>query len=290
VNVRIVNYAQVPFVGWKRTTIDWIPPHPSGQVGDVVYVVGRQIGRDTRVIDLLVGLAPGQERDIDFSTAQPVDFRRGPLPEDPLAHFGGPLRIAGVDAQWLSLQPDGAGYTAHLRARTGPMLVADVFFTWFPSLPGHCLGECVVTASNPACPDKAVFVPPDYTLQFGDAITFVPGLAPGAPIIAANTKMVCGQARGLPLSFVWPRLMRNPSDWGSFAAAANLQVCAVGIEKLLPLGNPTYPPTFNPRAWTNQYFGEAVRRLHTFEAAVTGPAPHSAMSGPQEGEQIFVRG
>mgnify|MGYP000322977802 CR=1 FL=1 len=60
--VRVANLAPVPFSGWKRTVVDIAPPHQAGAVGDVVYVVGRPVGLETRVVDLRLTLAAGEEQ------------------------------------------------------------------------------------------------------------------------------------------------------------------------------------------------------------------------------------
>jgi len=49
--VRVANFSGAPYAGWKRTTIDVAPPRLVGRVGDVLYVVGRQVGLDVAVAD-----------------------------------------------------------------------------------------------------------------------------------------------------------------------------------------------------------------------------------------------
>jgi hypothetical protein len=284
--VRIENLGP-PFSGWVRTTIDRDPPRAVGQVGDATYVVGRQTGRDTHVVDLRVTLAAGEQRTVDLSAAAPTSWVRPPLPADPVAWAGGPMTLAGQPMQWVSLAPDGAGYLLHLRARTGRMFCVDVWATYYPGQ-AWAPAEALVTCSNPAVPDMGEATG-DLALVFGDALTIVPGRGVGAPLVAAGTAFADGQARVLLLTFVWPRHLQTASEWSSVGSQAALGVAAVGIERLQAQGNPRYPPVFSARDWAAPKLPEAVRRLHTWERAVCGPNPRSADTGSQE-DQVFVRG
>ncbi len=286
--VRVANHGAVPYVGWKRTTIDVLPAHAVGMVGNSLYVVGRRVGSDVYVVDVRVTLLPGQQLSLNLAQAVPTVWTRGPFPANPLTWFGGGATIAGHALQVVSLAADGAGYTAHLRARPQPLLHVDLWTTWYPDQPGWCHGEVAMTASNPAIPDMEVIVPPGFALHFGDALVLPVG---GTlwNLLPSGLTLMDGQARVLPVTFVWLRHLQQASDWSSLTAAANLSIGAVGITKLLVDGNPSYPPGFSARVWADAKWDAAVSGLHTMDEPVCGPAKRSAVAGRQE-DQTFVRG
>lgn len=278
--VRLANLAG-PFAGWVRTTVDGPLPVLAGVADGVQFVVGRQVGDAVHVVDLRVTLAAGEARQVNLAAGVANQWRLPALPANPIAHFGGIATIAGVPLAWVSLQADGAGYLAHQRARVGRMFCADLWTLYRPDEPGWAAAEVIVTCSNPGVPDLGATVPEAFVLQFGDALTWVPGRPLGAPLIAAGTMFGDGQARALPLTFVWPRHVRT-TDWTSVGAAAGLGVRAVGLSQLLPDGNPLMPIGFSGRAWAAPLLGEAVRRLHTWETAIVGPLKNSSDPGRQE--------
>ena len=286
--VRVANLAPLPFVGWKRTTIDSLPPHAVGQVGGATYVVGRQVGLETHVVDVFVSLGAGQQVALDLSQAAPASWTRGAFPGNPLAAFGGWPTLDGQPMQLVTLQADGAGYSLHLRARPQPMLAADLWVTWDPDQPAFCQGEIALVASNPTIPDLEVVLTPTMPLTFGSAVTLPLGGTP-MQLLPDGLTLADGQARILPLTFVWPSLLVQEQDWASMLVAASFRVGAVGIANLLVDGNPGYPAGFSARTWTNVHWAESVRRLHTMEAALFGPARMSSVTGRQE-DQTFVRG
>lgn len=253
-----------------------------------MYVLGRQVGLDVYVIDLRVTLQPGQQRTLDLAQATPVAWTRGSFPNDPQSAFGGGITIAGQPMLWLSQQPDGAGYTVHLRRRTQPMICVDLWCTWYPDQPGWCHGEVAITASNPTIPDLTAVVQPNFALQFGNALTIpLGGLSTG--LLPSGLTLADGQARILPLTFVWLQHLSTASQWSSMVASSRHAIGAVGITKLLADGNPIYPPGFSGRTWMQGNWERAVARLHTFDPPVCGPAPASSVTGRQE-DQTFVRG
>lgn len=286
--VRVENFSPVPFSGWKRTTIDVMPPHLAGTVGQVRYVVGRAVGRDTRVVDVHVTLAPGQAQSIDLAAGQPATWTRGPLPADLLGHFGGPTTFAGQPMVLAGLIEDGAGYTAQFRGRAGRMLCCTAWITWYPDQPAWADGEAIVVASNPAVPDLTEVAPAGLDLRFGDALVIVPGRGL-APLVAAGTPFGDGQGRATPLTFVWLRHLTSASNWSSVGCAADLGIGAVGISRLLPEGNPSFPASFSARGWAGARFATAVRKLSTWEAPILGPAPVSGVTGGQE-DHLFHPG
>lgn len=286
--VRLCNYSSSPFDGWKRATVDVMPAHESGQVGDVRYVLGRSVGRDVRVVDLQVRLAPGQALTVDLGAAVAWPFVRGSLPADPLGFFGAPS-VADVPLQLASIRPDGAGYTSEWWARTGRMLCTRVWTTWYPDRPAIVTGDVVVVASNPAVPDLVATVPSGLTLRFGDAVVIVPGAGVGAPLVAAGTTLADGQGKAFPISLVWVRHLQRASDWSSVGVVADLAVGAVGIRQLWQEGNPKFPTGWSARSWANARFAASVQVLHTWDLPVCGPAVRSADTGAQE-DQLWWPG
>lgn len=283
--VGLANYSGAPFDGWKRCTVDVMPPHAAGQVGATRYVLGRQVGLDAKVIDLKVHLDPGEVRTVDLSAATPWAFTRGPLPADPLAFFGAPT-IAGVPLRVVELQADGAGYLAHLQARVGPMLHCDLWCWWQPDVPGWCQGEVVVTASNPLVPDVTATVPDDLRLRFGACDVLVPGLPFNAPLLPVGELLGDGQARSFPCTLVWRQHLQTPDQWTSAGAAAAMAISANGISRLYPDGNPLRGAGLAPLAWSRGNFAGAVSRLHGWEAGPLGVTERSQNTGAQE-EQIL---
>lgn len=280
--VRLENFTDAHWRGWKRATIDELPARAAGTLGDAVYVTGRQVGLATWVVDVLCSLAPGERRSIALDQAAPLTWERGPLPADPLAWFGGPATIGGQVLVPVGIAPDGAGYTAHMRARIGRMLACDLWVTWYPDQPGYARGELAITASNPAVPDMGETVPDNLRLAFGDALV-------SASLPASGTRFADGQSRIVPVVFAWPRHLHFAVEWASAGAATLHGIGAVGIRQLLADGNPTYPATFSARQWANAHLGPALRRLSTWEPSPIGPAQRSSDTGSQE-DQVFVRG
>ncbi|MCC7063407.1 MAG: hypothetical protein IT456_11420 [Planctomycetes bacterium] len=294
--VHVANYSGSEFEGWKRATVDVLPPAKAGQAGDVRFVLGRRIGSDARAIDLHLRLAPGEIRTIDLRKSEPCDFALAQLPANPLAFFGLPS-IADVPFGIVGVQPDGAAWLAHLRARTGPMLCTDLWVTWYPDQPSWATAEAIVTASNPTVPDLVATVPDDFRLRFGTADVVVPGLpielptegarAGGARLLPAGTVLGDGQARSFPLVFIWRQHLTSEREWSSAGAAASLSICANGIAKLWPDGNPQ--PIADPLGWTRTNWAGAIARLHTWDDGPLGVKKRSGDTGKQE-DQVFVGG
>ncbi len=284
--VRVANIAPVPFSGWVRTTVDVAPPHQAGVVGDTTYVVGRAVGLETRVVDLRVTLAAGEERSIDLASSSPIEWTLAPLPADLIAHFGGPITVGGAPLAPARLEADGASYLLHARARTGRMLHTDVWLRWYPDQPAFCTGEAMVTASDQTIPDLTATAG-DLTLRFGDALVVVPGAGLGRPLVAAGTRFGDGQARAMPLCLIWLRHLTRASDWASVGAAADLAVSASGLSRLYPEGTPSLPKGFDVRGWVRQHWVRALSGLHTWDAPVLGPAADTGQTGAVE-DQTFV--
>lgn len=293
--VRAVNDSPVPFDGYVRAVCDPVPPHRVGVVEmpdgtQVPYFVGRQTGRDARAVDLKLQLPAGKRIEINLTKSKAGDFTRPSLPPSDMlsAWFGGDAFIGKQLLTLRSLDFDGAGYSAHLFARTGRMLCVDVWVHWIVSQP-FASGEVLVTASNPEVPDMGEQIPTEFTLRFGDALTIVPGLRAHAPIMGTDTYLADGQARALPFTFVWPRHIKGPEDWASFGALAGGYVHALGVSRLMPQGNPLLPAGFDSVVWARDRRAESIRRLHTFEEPICGPKPFSGITGAQE-DQTVKRG
>lgn len=288
--VRLANYSTAPFTGWKRVTVDELPPHEAGRVGEVRYVLGRSTGLRTRALDLQVTLAPGEQRTLDLSTATAEPFQIAPLPANPLMHFGGPATLAGNGAALVSIEIDGAGYVVELVARAGRMLCGRWWVLYYPDQPHMATGEAVLVASNPAVTDLTETAPVDVHLGFGDALVWVPGAGIGGRLMRAGETFADGQGRAVPLLFVWLRHLRTGTEWSSIGAAADLGVCGVGVRQLLPDGNPLMPIGFSGRAWARQHWPRVVAELHTRARSLLGPNPTSNDSGEQEVQTSHVGG
>jgi len=290
-SVAVANHGVSQFDGWVRATLDKMPPHragmatgvsPNGDTREVRYVLGRQVGLDVRVVDLLVSLPPGGHLAVDLSRSRSEGWTLGPPPASL-----GDLSAAGVPMRLVAVRPDGAAWTAHARARVGPMLHVDCWLRTYGHRPGWALGEVMVTASNPAVPDMGAVVPAGFALRFGDARVYLGREdVERDALITAGTTFGDGQARALPVLLVWPGNL-GLADYASVYAVRH--VAAVGDVKLWPGGNPIQPPGFEPVKWARGLLAEAERRLHTFDAPLVGPNKRSADAGEQ-GDTIFVAG
>ncbi len=287
--VRLENHSGVAFAGYVRTTVDREPPFMSGAIKGARYTMGRRVGLDTRVVDVFVSLAAGESKALDLSEAAKTQWTPSPLPVDPVAHFGGAATVNGQPMQWVGLQEDGAGWTAHLRCRTGRMFAVDLWLTYYPLQPSWCRGEAIVTASNSTVPDITATTTEPLVLRFGDAVPMVTGGSNNGTLIPTGVTFGDGQARAFPLTFVWLRHLRDAATWSTVGAAVSHVVCAAGVEKLLADGNPTYPPNYNVLAWVKQKLPGAVSALHSWNPSTIGPNPQSGDTGRQW-DQAFVCG
>jgi len=313
--VRLANYSELPFSGWARTVVD-TKPLPVGIADGVLFVRGRQTGLDTWAVDLRVTLRPNEQRTIDIGTAKRARWAIGPLPADPTAFFGARLpTVNSTELQFRSIAQDGAGASLHFQGRLHSLWHVDLWLLWRPDEPGVMTGEIVACASNPAVPD-VLAASDGLRLAWGDALVHVPGAGWNYPVVPEGS-FATGQARGVPVTLVWPRNIITTGSSGDTTtalvaaaastngsgltagdatssvlaaiAAVNRSVCAVGIARLWPDGNPTLPATFNATAFTTGLYAESLRRLHTWEPPLLGPTMQSGATGSQE-DEVFVGG
>lgn len=282
--IRVKNHhPTLPFRGWVRTTSDEeMLPAGSWNSG-ARYIRGRKIGLNTHVVDVWCLLAPGESKSFDLGMA----YEQVPVvswPPDLVAHFGGSLTpsLDGQPMGVVSLTPDGASILAHFRKVTYEAVV-DLWLWWYPDEPAWCHGEALVTAATRSDPKDYI---PSIYLSWGDAHVTVLGRQDA--YLWAVDSMAAGQAKAVPVTFTWPRHAKGTLDLSSAAVASQWQIGAVGIQQLLHDGNPLYGEGFTPTKMISQ-FGEAARRLHTWDVPLYGPAIKSTDSGDQE-DQVFVRG
>lgn len=282
--VSLSNASSVPWSGWKRCTVDTLPPHECGEIGGALYVLGRQVGLQCWVIDVRLAMAPGQRWKHDLANSTPAVRPIPQLPVDPIAWFGGPVELDGRTMEWVGLEVDGAGVDAHLRRRVGRTFCVDLWLTWYPDSPAVSLGEVTVTSSNGTVADMGEATA-GMRLTFGDAIVVLPGRGAQVPLVAAGTWFADGQARSFPIAFVWLRHLNSAASWSSVGAQLDLAIGGIGIGKLWPDGNPVV--IGDARSWAAHHWSGALSRLHTWEAGPLGVAATSTQTGAQE-DQIFV--
>lgn len=287
--VNVGNYSGNDFYGWVRATVDK-PIKESGRVEDVLFVAGPSVGLDARIVDLKISLRAGELRSVDLSNPSPAAFVRGSLPQNPLAYFGG-VFIASQPMMLISLNPSGAGYDTHFRARSSavPMLCTDLWLTWYPDCPGWATGEAMTTASNPSVPDVTATIPSNFNLIFGEADVYPLGApSTGLGLLTSGTQLADGQAISLPITLVWRKNLGDiATDWASAGAVSTKSIVANGISRLWPTGNPSFEGS--ALTWTRANWQPAINRLRTWEAGPLGVAARSGDTGKQE-DQIYPGG
>lgn len=292
--LRLHNRSAMDVYGWFRCNVDVLPPHGSGGTPFGNYVLGNRSGLDTHSLDVKLGLAPGEQRAIDLTTAEDIGYTPlvGIDPDAKAAWGGIPVTVAGKPLAFLGAVPNGAAFDGHWRGRVGSMLVVDLFVSWYPDDPRRANGEVVITASNPAIPDIAAQIPPLMQLVFGDALVMVPGLPTDAPLMWSTDWLADGQRRFLPLVLCWPR--HAPEGEAGYLAQmcreiADQQVQVNGLARLHADGNPHLPPGFDAVAWTDQMLPQVIDRQHDWFNSPLDPAYVSGAAGAQGG-QSFVGG
>lgn len=188
----------------------------------------------------------------------------------------------------LRIDEGGAGWLAHLRGRVTGHVVADLWALHYPGS-GYARGELMVTASPTFPQNTTATLPHDLRLEWGGALALVPG-APSSGLGAlryAGDQIGDGQARTWLVCIVWPRLMRA-QDWTMASAQAELGICANGIGRLWPQGNPQLPAGADQLAWTRQNRPDAIASLHRWAPPRgLGVAAYSRQTGAQE-DHVFV--
>lgn len=285
--IRVANHSAAPFNGWKRVTVDIMPPHEAGTVDGVTYVLGRQCGLNLRVLDIKVSLAGGETKSYDLSRATKLTWFPAPVPTDLNYHFGGQPTIGNDPMIALPPVRDGAAYSARYLGRVGRTILIDLALLWYPDKPAFATGEVFISSSNPNTPDLTEAVPPGLAIKFGDSIPLALGGGPN--LLAPGLSLADGQGRCFPITFVWLRHLQSAEDWATAGATAFQQIGGVGIKSLFPDGNPQLPAGFNVRDWFNQHYGRTVSNLRTLDHPTLGPAADTGQTGAVE-DQTFVGG
>lgn len=288
--LRLANHGASPFFGWKRATVDvpelWAADAYQWEDGTVA-VMGGEIAPGLQVVDVHCKLAPGARLELNPATA--AETTHEVQPPDSLQWTGGPLRLNGQEMQWVGLQADGAAWCAHLRGRTGRTVVVDVWVRRYPGNP-YAEAEALITSSHPGNPDMAETIG-SLHITFGSAMTLPMGRPAAHSILPVGTRLADGQGKYVPLVFLWLDRLGDDiaQDLSNTSAAITGAVGACGILELWQGGNPAPRPIGVAREWSRSKFSEAVRRLHTWDAPVCGPAIRSSDTGAQE-DQLFHPG
>jgi len=283
--IHVSNYSQLPFQGWLRTTTDQPFPASTEFPDGTKLVRGRAIGTDAHVVDVRIALAPFDVQSIDPAAAYLVPVTLPTLPQDPVSFFGVPT-AGGVPFALLEASPDGAGIRSHLRARVGDFVVD----WWQVYYPGQLwmTGEVVVTASNPGSPFVQFAAMESIGIDLPGALVAVAGVI-GQPLVRHGEVFADGQARSLPVVVLLHPETAEPHQWSSFGAAMRVGgICARGLTKLLPHGNPVPSDTApSPLVWTRRHIQDATARLMGWDAGPLGVVARSANAGNQE-DAVFV--
>jgi hypothetical protein len=281
------SHSDLAYKAHIRCAIDWTPPFKQGTVPDRCnFVVGNPTGLDTRTIDLYTEIGPWA-LDCDFSTAVGGnDFQIAPLPDDWFEHFGGPMMIGNTPMSIVSITENGAAWDIHWRARVGTMLVVDVWAWWYPTQPGWCVGSVKISAGNPTVPDVVAYIPPDFTLRWGDGVVFCAQKAPGAPLMDAGDWIADGQPRILTdIVFLWPRLAKGDDHIAAYLYGIR-KMGIRGLERLHRDGNPYLPPGFDAQGWANNLLPSVINSTNNWIKGPLDPNYESDDPGAQAGQSF----
>lgn len=288
--VRVRNHADQPFAGWIRTMVDVEPAASAGAWPDGTrYVVVGRWGAAQWAVDLRIALPAAGDRSLEFGSAAAGAFTLPVPPADLSDRLGGQPTL---DGQAMLLveppRPDGAAWATHWRARTGRLLVVDLWTRWYPDEPWAARGEVLLTASNPTIPDLETTVAADQTrLRWGSALMLTPGRF-GTRLMPAGTRICDGQSRAWPMLFVWPAGMPE-STWTTVLAIAQLQVGARGVSAATPWGTTPLPASFRAIPWIRPMGPAIVESLYGWQWPPIAPNPTSGNTGAQA-DQYTGRG
>ncbi len=279
------NYHPLPFRGWVRLTTDKAIPAPAWRVwtqdnarSALVVDVG-EVSPGLHEIDVSLDL-PGSTLAVFGGYRMPEPFARAPLPADVTGYYGIP-KVGGVPLAFADVQPGGAGYAVHLRAKVAPMVWADLDVVAFPGQP-WVEGELTLTVSDPTVPDRTA-------VCAGLALSVDGGFVVGNPEWGSlGASAAEGQRLVFPVTIFYQRRMRG-DEWSSAAV-----VVAHGVHALdaapWPAGWPRMPADFDVGRWTRERFTPALLAVHTWEPVPgIGPNKRSGDTGAQ-GDQVFVGG
>jgi hypothetical protein len=284
----IKNNSPDPFTGWVRCNTDSPLVAGGGTHEGGFWVRGLASGRRTHHVHVWFNPLPAGATVSPTLTAGNWDIiAHPPFP----AYFGALPEVAGVPMILLTAKIDGPALVGHFRARVGPLFVVDLRVRWYAETPWYVTGTAQVSASNSSTADMEQTAQ-GLSLRWGPhGIVSVFGAGVIAPLLPDGYRLADGQQappQRVTVAF-WQHLSAHPEAWQSVHAIAQGLIVGHGIEKLLPLGNPRLPASFDREAWLRKHYQESVRRLRTTEAPVVGVVPNSGVSGAQE-DQLFVGG
>lgn len=282
--MHIANLSAGRFRGWLRTTVadSLLAGVSQGTISGWRFVAAGMIGTDLREVDIEVELTAREEHTPGTNVVA-SELRRSGMAVTADTH--GTLALNGEPMIILSIAPDGAGLLVHARRRIGSLLVVDVHLRWYPEMPGVARGTATITASNASVPDLECQLDRDLVLTFGSAIIWPLGRAPGA-IAAQGTHFGDGQARIVPLTVIWLQHLTGPYDLTSAFALAAGAIAIRGLDRLYPEGNPRIAAGFDGATWQAENYGEALRRIHTWDVGTLGINKRSADTGAQEDQLV----
>jgi hypothetical protein len=292
--VKVCNYGAATFAGWHRCTVDTLPPHYHGMSSDgCEYSAGRAIGLLGYVCDVKVKVPAGSGIKFDLGAGKAIDGD----PDVPADVAGYPV-VAGAKVPVLTAEHDGAGTDFHWRARpwaAAPMFLLDAWGTFYPGQ-SWCVGELVLTASNPSVPDVVATVPAGgLTLGWSNGLAVVDGLAWNAALIPAGETFGNGQSRAF--RFVGGLNNAAVGDVQSALVESSAGLAAIGIAHPGLLGTFAPPPRgFDPVAWGHERLPRARAALLGWDimrdsrGGSVGVSPRSGDTGDQEDQPGVHKG
>lgn len=282
--ILLSNDYERSFTGWIRVPIDDasnIPYFGTFDKAGFQYAMVRY-GSRRWSLDIEAKMLPGERKTLDLGSVTVRDPVAPQIPVNPVAHFGGPLAIDGVPMNVVSYEVNGAGVDIYcLLKHQG--VTWRAWLTWYPG-DGHAIGEIAAIYSDPTKPDMASGA--SHRITFGDSVCLMPGYGFRNQLVPEGDWLADGQGRAVPVVFAWLRLGANLE---SVAALGDLRVNGNGYMSKGRDWLGRLPENFDAKAWARGLHGEGLRRLHSWDWALIGPAAKSGVTGAQE-EQGFTRG